>query len=343
MNELFASPSHRSGLRLEDRLVERARAGDRRAMARLLTVVETGGPDAREVLARLYPYTGQAHVVGVTGAPGAGKSSLVNVMTRAYRARGQTVGIIAVDPTSPFTGGAILGDRIRMQDLHGDPGVFIRSMATRGSLGGLAWATRDAIKVLDAVGYQVIIVETVGAGQSEVDIAAAADTTIVVTVPGLGDDIQAIKADHDGADTVVTQLRTMLTLGTGRPRQMWHHGAQVDLPAEGAPAANSRWIPPICKTVAVKGEGLPDLIRAVDAHRAYLEQTGEGVRRDRARVRAEFLDLLRHTLLEHLMAQLSVDEIEARVDQIARRELDPYAAAAHILKMTNDSGRQVHR
>ncbi|OGO40669.1 MAG: GTPase, partial [Chloroflexi bacterium RBG_16_57_9] len=321
-------------------LVERALAGERRATARLLTVVETGGPGAREALARLYPRTGQAHIIGVTGAPGAGKSSLVNAMTRAYRARGLTIGVIAVDPTSPFTGGAILGDRIRMQDLHGDTGVFIRSMATRGSLGGLAWATRDAIKVLDAVGYQIVIVETVGAGQSEVDIAAAADTTIVVTVPGLGDDIQAIKAgileiadvfavnkaDREGADTVVAQLRTMLSLGASRPRQMWHHGVQVDVPAESStPSSDHRWTPPICKTIAVKGEGVLDLLKAVDAHRAHLAQSGEGEHRDRARVRSEFLDLLRHTLLEHLMAQVSATEIERLVDRVVQRELDPYA------------------
>lgn len=324
-------------------LVERVLAGDRRATARLLTIIETGGPEARAALARIYPHTGKAHIVGVTGTPGAGKSSLVSAMTRVYRARGQTVGIIAVDPTSPFTGGAILGDRIRMQDLHGDTGVFIRSMATRGSLGGLAWATRDAIKVLDAAGYQVVIVETVGAGQSEVDIAAAADTTLVVTVPGLGDDIQAIKAgileiadvfvvnkaDHDGADTVVAQLRTMLNLGTSRPRQVWDPSAQADLPM-GATPVDQRWTPPICKTVAIKGEGITELLKAIDAHVAYLQQTGEGERRDRVRVRAEFLDLLRHTLLEHLMAQVPADEIEALVDRVARREMDPYAAAAQI-------------
>jgi len=206
---------------IPDSLIERLLTGDRRAIARLITIIENDGADAQEALAALYPHTGQAHIVGVTGAPGTGKSTLVNELAKVYRQRDRTVGIIAVDPTSPFSGGALLGDRIRMRDLSGDPGIFIRSMATRGSLGGLARATADAIKVLDAAGYQTIFVETVGAGQAEVDIAKAAHTTIVVEAPGLGDEIQAFKAgiteiadifvvnkaDREGAEGLADEFR----------------------------------------------------------------------------------------------------------------------------------------
>jgi len=326
-------------------LIERALTGERRVLGRLLTLVENGGPEARRVLAALYSRTGRAHVVGVTGAPGTGKSTLVNALARAYRQRGFTVGIVAVDPTSPFSGGAILGDRIRMQDLATDPGVFIRSMATRGSLGGLAWATRDVVKVLDAVGYALILVETVGAGQSEVDIAAAADTTVVVTVPGLGDDVQAMKAgvleiadvfavnkaDYPGADQMVTLLRQMLNLGGSRPQHVWHHNTYMDVePGEPEPE-EARWTPPICKTVAVQGEGVAELLAAIEEHRRYLESSGQRQARARQRARSEFLDLLRHELLERLLDDLPAGEIDRIVERVMSREVDPYTAAEMVL------------
>ncbi len=233
-------------------LVDRLLAGDRRAVARLISLVENGAPESREALAALFPHTGHAHIVGITGSPGSGKSTLVNQLAKVFRRQGATVGIVAVDPTSPFSGGAILGDRIRMQDLCGDPGVFIRSMATRGALGGLARATSDVVKVLDAFGKDVILVETVGVGQDEVDIAKAAHTTIVVEAPGMGDDIQAIKAgvmeiadilvvnkaDREGAERTVAALEMMLDLN-------------------GHPACG--WQTPVLKTVATQDEGIADL------------------------------------------------------------------------------------
>ncbi|MFQ5341379.1 MAG: methylmalonyl Co-A mutase-associated GTPase MeaB [Anaerolineae bacterium] len=298
-------------------------AGDRRAIARAITQVERGGQQARTILAQLYPRTGRAQIIGVTGSPGTGKSTLVNQLALAYRRRGRTVGIVAVDPTSPFSGGAILGDRVRMQALSGDDGVFIRSMATRGSLGGLAWTTRDVVSVLDAAGFDVIIIETVGAGQSEVEIAGAAHTTIVVTVPGLGDDIQAAKAgileiadvfvvnkaDLAGADQAVTQLRTMLNLDP-------HMGA---------------WRPPIIKSTATTGEGVPELVDAIEEHRAHLLDSGEKPRRDRTRVQSEVLDILRQTLLNRALASVSQEEFEIMLDQVAQREIDPYTAVEKIL------------
>ncbi len=304
--------------------IEALLAGDRRAIARAITRVERGGPEAQALLAAVYPHSGHAYVVGVTGAPGTGKSTLVNGLALTYRAQGQTVGIVAVDPTSPFTGGAILGDRVRMQALSGDPGVFIRSMATRGNLGGLAWATRDAVTVLDAAGFDVIIVETVGAGQSEVDIAQAAHTTIVVTVPGLGDEIQTVKAgileiadvfvvnkaDYPNADQTVAQLRTMLNLD---------------------PHADT-WRPPILKTIATTGEGVPEVVEAIQQHRDYLVESGEKTQRERARMQSEVLDILRHTLLERALNNVAGERLEELIDRVAARELDPYSAARYLME-----------
>src|SRR5690349_19336987 len=230
-------------------LVESILSGNRRALARGITVVETGGAPARELLGALYASTGRAHIVGITGAPGVGKSTLVNALALSWRRAGKTIGIVAVDPTSPFTGGAILGDRIRMQPLGGDPGVFVRSMASRGRLGGIARATGDTIDLLDAAGFDMVLVETVGAGQGEVEIASAAHTTVVIEVPGMGDDVQAIKAgileiadvfvvnkaDREGADATIRQLRSMLHLG--------------------GPARDG-WSPPIVPAVAMRDEGI---------------------------------------------------------------------------------------
>jgi len=293
-------------------------------MARLITLIENDGPEAQAALAALYPYTGRAHVVGVTGAPGTGKSTLVNELTQELRRQGRSVGIIAVDPTSPFTGGAILGDRIRMQELTADPGVFIRSMATRGSLGGLARATGDAIKVLDAFGKDVILVETVGVGQDEVEIAKAAQTTVVVETPGLGDDVQMLKAgvleiadvlvvnkaDLDGADRLVMALETMLSLNS-HPRD---------------------WQPPVVQTVALRGSGIPELWAAIERHRAYLSTSHDRQAHEQARAREEIEAILHHELTARLLARLAPGELSTLAAQVARRELDPYTAAQRLLE-----------
>jgi len=303
---------------------------DRRAIARLISHIENGEPDAREALAVLYPHTGRAYIVGVTGAPGTGKSTLVNELAKAYRRLDQprTVGIIAVDPTSPFSGGAILGDRIRMRDLAGDAGIFVRSMATRGSLGGLARATADAIKVLDAAGYEVIFVETVGAGQAEVDIAKTAYTTIVVEAPGLGDEIQALKAgimeiadifvvnkaDREGADSTVAAIRMMLDL---------NHASHVE---------GQGWRPPVCKTIAVRGDGVPDLVEEIEAHSAFLRESGLLGQRERERVTTEFEYLLHEQLMRQFVSRVSPEQWDELIERIVRREVDPYTAAEKLLR-----------
>jgi LAO/AO transport system kinase len=312
------------------KLVERLLTGDRRAIARLITIIENDGAKAREALGALYPHTGQAHIVGVTGAPGTGKSTLVNELAKVYRKRDHTVGIIAVDPTSPFSGGALLGDRIRMRDLFGDQGTFIRSMATRGSLGGLARATADAVKVLDAAGYQTIFVETVGAGQAEVDIAKAAHTTIVVEAPGLGDDIQAIKAgiteiadifvvnkaDREGADSTAMALQMILNFD-----HLSHLSSQ-----------GPRWRPPICKTIALHGEGIEAVAEAIEEHRAYLRESGEMRRRERERIEMELRDMISQEMTRRFFQRVDETMLEGLVDRIASRELDPYSAVAMLLE-----------
>jgi LAO/AO transport system kinase len=316
----------------------------RRDLARLLTRIENG--QAAAELAALYPYTGKAHIVGVTGAPGTGKSSLVNALARHYRREGQTVGIVAVDPSSPFTGGAILGDRIRMQDLSGDAGVFIRSMATRGSLGGLASTTGDLTRALDAAGYDLVFVETVGAGQSEVDIARTAQTTLVVEAPGLGDDVQAIKAgileiadilvvnkaDRPGIENTVRALRAMLELGHRTERAL-HHGRLLNVSA--APPdenENTAWPPPIVQTVALDGKGIPELAEKLAAHRAYLRSSGTLAVREQARIEAEIADRLRDALLSRLLSQTDPALLAALVEQVSARTLDPGSAIQQLLK-----------
>ncbi|MFQ5812436.1 MAG: methylmalonyl Co-A mutase-associated GTPase MeaB [Anaerolineae bacterium] len=311
-------------------LIQRLLTGDRRAIARLITIMENGGAEAQEALAALYPHTGRAHIVGVTGAPGTGKSTLVNELAKVYRQRDRTVGIIAVDPTSPFSGGALLGDRIRMRDLFGDQGIFIRSMATRGSLGGLARATSDAVKVLDAAGYQTIFVETVGAGQSEVDIARAAHTTIVVEAPGLGDDIQAIKAgiteiadifvvnkaDREGADSTAMALQMLLDL---------NHRSHLS-------SQGLTWRPPICKTIALHGEGIGAVIEAIEEHAAYLRESGNLQRRERERVEGELKSILTQKMARSFFERLDEAQFDSLIDSIIRRELGPYSAAALLLE-----------
>lgn len=301
-------------------VIDRLLRGDRRALARAITVVETGGPPARELLAAIYPHTGRAHIVGITGPPGAGKSTLVNALAGEWRRRNKSVGIIAVDPTSPFTGGAVLGDRIRMQPLSGDPGVFVRSMASRGRLGGLALATAEAARLLDAAGFAIVLIETVGAGQGEVDIARAAQTTIVVEVPGMGDHVQSIKAgileiadifvvnkaDREGADQVVRLLRSMLQLG---------HAAAGD------------WETPVLTAVATRNQGSAAIVDAVERHRAHL-RAGDPIH---ARAWASAEQELRAALYELVQERLGGPGWSEMVRRVAARECDPYTAAAELL------------
>ena len=305
-------------------LVDRLLQGDRRALARVVTLIENNAPDTHAILAQLHSRGGKAHVVGITGSPGAGKSTLVSQLTRELRNRGQRIGIVAVDPSSPYSGGALLGDRIRMQDLAGDPNIFIRSMASRGSLGGLAVSTRDVVRALDAAGYDTIIIETVGAGQAEVEIVRAAQTVLVVTVPGMGDDIQAIKAgileiadifvvnkaDRPGADQTVAELRMLLSLDEHRNERPWRV--------------------PIIKTVAASGEGIPDLADKLAAHLASLRETGQLAARSGQQARSEMLALLQNALLERIAERVSPEEWNALIEQVVERETDPYTAAGMI-------------
>ncbi len=341
------------------KLVEAVLSGDRRAIARLITRIENDGDEACTDLAQLYPHTGQAHIIGVTGAPGTGKSTLVNELSKAYRAAGRQVGVVAVDPTSPFSGGAILGDRIRMRDLAGDPGIFVRSMATRGSLGGLARATADVIKVLDAAGFDVIIVETVGAGQSEVEIAQTAHTIVVVEAPGMGDEVQAIKAgileiadvfavnkaDREGADRTANALEMMLDLGHAAPSQrVMHHGRLMEVAqivpqpttaesssSNGATPVHGDWRPPIVKTIALRGDGILELVQAIADHRQYLESTQELARRNRIRLANELEHVLRDELMNRLLHDVDQARLASLVAQLADRELDPYTAARQLM------------
>ncbi len=326
-------------------LVMHTLAGDRRAIARLISLMERGGGEARRALAQVYPHTGRAHTVGVTGAPGTGKSTLVNAMAKVYRRQGLSVGIVAVDPTSPFSGGAILGDRIRMRDLATDPHIFIRSMATRGSLGGLARATVDAVRVLDAAGYPVILVETVGAGQDEVDIARAAHTTVVLQMPASGDDIQAIKAgilevadiivvnksDLPGAENTVAALQAMLDLNSAHTEL--HHGQLVHVEglASDDIARPGAWRPPVLQTCAIRDDGVKELVAAIDAHWEYERASGLKEQREREHVSEELRRILRYTLLQHVLHQIPHQGLEDTVERIVARQEDPYSAADRLI------------
>lgn len=337
-----------------DSLVNRVLAGEVRAASRLMRRIDDEDPAATADLQKLFPRTGRAYVLGITGSPGAGKSTLTDRVVARFRAQELSVGVLAVDPTSPFSGGAILGDRIRMQAHASDPGVFIRSLATRGSLGGLSRATGDCIRVMDAMGKDVIVVETVGVGQDEIDIAQMAHTTLLVTVPGMGDDIQAIKAgilevadvfivnkaDLDGADRTVRELRQMLELRHALRRPPVEHDRQHRLktraagkPAE-APPPSDEWEPPILKVVAARDQGLEPVMEAVARHREFLERTGQRAERERARARMQFLALLRNRLLQSALDRLEAEK--GRLDEvalaIARREADPYALAETLAR-----------
>jgi len=316
-------------------LVTQALAANRYALARLISLVEDDGTQARAALAALYPHTGQAHVVGVTGAPGTGKSTLVNELAKSLRARGTTVGVVAVDPSSPFTGGALLGDRLRMRDLAGDPGVFIRSMASRGSLGGLARTTNDVVKVLDAAGFAVVLVETIGAGQAEVDIARTAHTTIVVEAPGLGDEVQALKAGlMEIADVlVVNKADRPGAAQTARALEMVM-GRNAPAGEAGEPA----WRPPILQTVALDGTGVAEVLQAVGAHREHLRASGLWARREQARVETELLNVLREELLGRLLARVDREQIQGWVERIAAREVDAYTAVRSIFLDADERG-----
>lgn len=323
-------------------LAESVLNGERLALARLLTQVENDSPEGRAALAELFPHTGRAHLVGVTGAPGTGKSSLVNQLALDYRRNGKRVAILAVDPTSPFTGGAVLGDRVRMRDLAGDAGVFIRSMASRGSLGGLARSTSAMTQVFDAAGFDVALIETVGAGQNEVDIVRLAHTTIVVEAPGLGDDIQAIKAgileiadvlvvnkaDRPGVENTEKALRSMLELAHPTRKFMLHHGKTeiVNVPAETA-----LWIPPIQRTVATEGAGIVELAAHIAKHAEYLRAGGGWAARERARLRSEMEALLREALVSRFRAEVPDGRFESALEQVFSHRLSPWEAVQLLL------------
>jgi LAO/AO transport system kinase len=335
-------------------LVPAVLAGERLPLARLLSQIENGAPAGRAALDELFPHTGRAHLVGVTGAPGTGKSSLVNQLARHYRnppggGAPRTVAIIAVDPSSPFSGGAFLGDRVRMRDLSGDPGVFIRSMASRGSLGGLAHATASLVQAFDAAGYEIILVETVGAGQAEVDIARLAHTTLVVEAPGLGDDIQAIKAgileiadilvvnkaDRPGVEIAERALRGMLQLAHPGPRVFRHHGRAERVPPQAAPVETpgeaSLWIPPLLRTVATEGAGVPELAAAIARHREFLQGSGDWARRERARLQTELEALLRDRLVDRWREGAAADRFEETVDRLVARQISPHQAVSDLV------------
>jgi LAO/AO transport system kinase len=310
-------------------LVEAAREGDPRAVARLVTLVEDGDALLREISAALVPYAGRAQIIGLTGSPGVGKSTTTNELVRVYRSAGLRVGVLAVDPSSPFTGGAILGDRVRMQDHATDPGVYIRSMSSRGHLGGLAAATPQAVRVLEGAGCDVVLVETVGVGQAEVEVASLADTTVVMLAPGMGDAIQAVKAgilevadvfvvnkaDRDGADATYHDIQGMIGLGEREAGQ---------------------WRPQVVKTVAARGEGIEGVLAAIAKHRAWLDEHGELQRRRERRAAAEVEGIALGVLRERIGTLRHDAALPTLAAEVAAGQLDPFAAADRLLSGLDD-------
>jgi LAO/AO transport system kinase len=305
--------------------VDRIRSGDVRALARAISVIEDARTGSLPLLKALFPYSGRARVIGMTGAPGAGKSTLVDQLAREYRKRQRTLGIIAVDPTSPYTGGAILGDRIRMQAHHADPGIYIRSMATRGFLGGLARATADVATLLDASGKDLVLIETVGVGQDEVDVVRLADITVVILVPGMGDDVQTIKAgimeiadifvinksDREGADRVEREIRAMQTLALRK----------------------DKWTPSIVKTVALEGKGVPELAGAIAHYEQFLQEHNLLLKKKISNWRERLIEMLRESLLQRLLSErLPEREIERLAAEIAEHRRDPYSLVEEVVK-----------
>lgn len=326
-------------------LAEAVLAGNRRALSRLLTHIENENPIAAEAVAALFPHTGQAHRIGITGAPGTGKSTLVAALAAGYRQRGQTVAVLAVDPTSPFTGGAVLGDRIRMGALAGDKGVFVRSVATRGNLGGITRSTRQLMHVLDAAGYDRVIVETVGAGQSEVEVVDMAHTTVVVEAPGLGDSVQAIKAgileiadvlvinkaDLPGAVQTRRALQQMLELGhPTKTMTSGHHGSLIQSQTP-APTDTELWLPPLLETVSPQSQGIDELIDALDRHREYLQTSGLGQQHQQQVAADDFFDVLKETLFAEFLSHLPSDTLAQTLTDIQARKISPKEAVDHVL------------
>jgi LAO/AO transport system kinase len=332
-------------------MVDRALAGEPRAIARALRMVDDRTAGHLELLKELWPRTGKAWVLGVTGNPGAGKSTLVDRLIAAYRERGKRVGVVAVDPTSPYTGGAILGDRIRMQRHATDEGVFIRSLATRGHMGGLSRSARDVVRVLDACGFDVVLIETVGVGQDELEVTRTAHSTLVVMAPGMGDEVQAIKAgilecadafavnkaDRDGADGTVRDLELMIALGNDSMRALSKsRGHATHTAADGhvKPGADGgegeRWTPPIVKCVATRGEGIAELVGALDRHRAWVEGTEAGRARRLQRMTEEVREALRESLIDAAVHDLG-SRIDAAVTAVDARRIDPYTATEELV------------
>jgi len=313
-------------------LISPVRSGDPRALARAISAVENHSPGWIELLKALFPHTGHARIIGLTGAPGAGKSTLVDQLARLYRKEKHTVGIIAVDPTSPYTGGAILGDRIRMQDHFSDPGIYIRSMATRGSLGGLARTTADVATVLDAAGRDLILIETVGVGQDEVDVVRVADVTIVILVPGMGDDVQTIKAgimeiadifvinksDREGADRVEREIRALQALAI----------------------RSDKWTPPIVKTVATEGKGITDLALTIAEYENYLEKQNLVLKHKIQNWQQRLIEMLRDTMLDRVRSQMSDGDLSRYAAEVAEHKRDPYTLVEEIIGR-NDVGAGV--
>lgn len=334
---------------IDNSLFSKVREGQTRFVARLITLIERNSTDAEEAVRALYAGTGHAYILGITGSPGSGKSSLVNELAKAFRRRPlpngnyPRVGIIAVDPSSPFTGGALLGDRVRMRDLSGDEGIFIRSMASRGKLGGLAETTGAVAKVLDAAGFDIILIETVGAGQAEVDIAGTAHTVLVIEAPGMGDEIQSIKAgileiadilivnkaDHPNTSSTVKALQLMLHLNPVGSRLI-HHGKIMEIAGTPTSAPTQGWEIPLHQTIATEGKGIPELIEAIYQHHNYLQTSGEWHRREYNRSRQEISQLLQDRFMSHLRVVVPENQREQLITAVANRYLDPYSAVAQL-------------